>query len=325
MGMSVSCTHLSDIATVFKREKTPFRNSSGSLMKPVALVESGVRIDVFVIRVPYERHELLEKFWNDVDENEIPISVRNELYKHGLRQGLLPSKIPVSFERLLELKDTTPQRPFEQGISMVSATTGEPYYKPLTITMIRKQPAVLPICEEMMIPKLPVLAMVDGKPTGKVYTNACGKIWMTTDEQPDGSVVVKTVPEIHYGGITRKFTSETGVYERKSYISKLSFDQLAVETKLLLGQWVVIGPETRRNTGFGRDILSRGEDSPEQILVAIRLRQTSKDGIHDRNDIAVLRISDGQSQERQKDTDNEELKTESHFLTGNAGKEQGIQ
>ena len=300
MGMSVSCTHLSNITDVFKRDNVHLRGSQNSLMSPVALAESGVRIDVFVITIPYDRRELLERFWNDVEESEIPIAVRNDLYKNGLRQGMLPSKIPVSFERLLELKDIPPQRPFEQVIKTGSAASEEPLRKYRDIIMMRKQPLECPISDEM-IPKLPVLTMVDGKPTGQVYSNACGKIWISTDEQPDGSVLVKTIPEIHFGGVIRKYTSEAGEYNRKTYISKLQFDQLAVETKLLLGQWVVIGPETRQNAGFGRDIFSRGEGTPEQIFVAIRLRQTSKDGIHDRNDIAVLRISDDRTQERPMD------------------------
>ena len=302
MGMSVSCTHLSDLTVIFRRDNARFRGNSNSLMKPVALAESGVVIDVYVIRIPYDRHELLERFWNDVEESEIPITIRNDLYKNGLRQGMLPSKIPVSFERLLELKDIPPQRPFEQVILTGPAATGEPLHKSVNIKMMRKQSMEFPIYEEgKMIPKLNVLAMVDGQPTGKNYPNACGKIWISTDEQPDGSVLVKTIPEIHYGGVTSKYTSEASELKRTSYISKLQFDQLAVETKLLLGQWVVIGPETRQNTGFGRDIFSQGEGNPEQILMAIRLQQTSKDGIHDRNDIAVLRISDDLLQERQTD------------------------
>ena len=299
VGMSVSCTHLSDITTVFKRDNTRFRGNSNSLMKPVALAESGVVIDVYVIRIPYDRHELLDRFWNDVEESEIPITVRNDLYKNGLRQGMLPSKIPVSFERLLELKDIPPQRPFEQVIKTGTAATEEPLRKHREIIMMRKQPVEFPIFDEdETIPKLTVMAMVDGQPTGRNYTNACGKIWISTDEQPDGSVWVKTIPEIHHGGITSKYTSEAFEIKRKTYTSKLQFDQLAVETKLLLGQWVVIGPDMRQKTGFGRDIFSRGEGNPEQILMAIRLRQTSKDGIHDRNSIAVLRISDDLSQER---------------------------
>jgi len=304
--MSVSCTHLSDLTEIFKRENGRFRGHPNSLITPATLPESCVAIEVFVIRIPYDRHELLEQFWNDVEESEIPITVRNNLYKNGLRQGMLPSKIPVSFERLLELKDIPPQRPFEQVTLSGPDTIGEPLRRSVKIQMMRKQPTEFPIYEEgKMIPKLSVLAMVDGKPSGKVYHNACGKIWISTDEQPDGSVLVKTIPEIHHGGVTGKYTSEAGILFRTVYTLKLSFDQLAVETKLLLGQWVVIGSETRHNTGFGRDIFSQGEGTPEQILVAIRLSQTGKDGIHDRNDIAVLKISDDQSYERLMDIEEE--------------------
>jgi hypothetical protein len=188
--------------------------------------------------------------------------------------------------------------------------------------MMRKQPVEFPL-SEAMIPKLPVLAVVDGKPTGQIYTNARGGILITADEQPDGSVLLKTIPEIHYGGVTSTFTSVAGELIPKTYRSKLSFDQLAVETKLLLGQWVVIGPETRQSTGFGRDIFSQGEGVPEQILIAIRLRQTSRDGIHDRNDIAALRISGDQPHEQQRDTEVEEAESQSHFPAGFVDQERG--
>ena len=288
VSANVSCTQLSGIATLFKPER-PFRGNNSPL-SPLSQTQTGVGIDVFVIRVPYDRRELFERFWNDVFENEIPIETRNRLYQNGLRQGMLSAKIPVSLERLLDLKDIPPQNPFIKVSQAGPAALGEPLFKRFEITMLQKQPVEFPTCDT--IPKLPVLAMVDGKPAGKVYENACGKILITTDEQPDGSVLVKTVPEIHFGAETREITAEHGAFRPRVFRSKIQFDQLAVETKLLLGQWVVIGPETRHRAGFGRDILSQGDGDKEQILIGIRLRQTQKDGIHDRNGIAVLKISD---------------------------------
>jgi len=292
-------------------------------MTSFALAENCVRIDVYFIRIPYQRRELLEQFWNDVDESEIPVLVRNSLYKHGLRQGMLPSKIPVSLEKLLDLRDIPPQKPFEQ-VYQPGSSVWAPLHEKKTVPLLRKQQVEFPTWFpdiESTIPKLPVLAVVDGNPSGQVYTNVKGKILISADEQPDGSVIVKTIPEIHYGGVSSKITSEAGLYKRETNISKLQFDQLTVETKLLLGQWVVIGPEMRQNAGFGRDILSRGECDPEQILIGIRLMQTSKDGIHDRNEIAVLNISDDKSNQRQKDDD--ELKEESRFPSNIADQELG--
>ena len=317
--MSVSCTPWSGITAIFQRDK-PFHGGSNSPFSPVSLAQNAVAIDVYVIRIPYDRRELLERFWLDVDESEIPITVRNSLCHHGLRQGMLSSKIPVSLERLLELRDIPPQKPYVQVTQAGGATT-ELLHEYKTVPMMRKQPLEFPICERNMIPKLPVLAVVDGNPGGQVYENAVGKILITTDEQPDGSVLVKTVPEIHYGGKTSKYSSEAGELTRIVFQSKLSFDQLAVETKLLLGQWVVIGPEMRQHAGFGRDILSRGDGDPEQILVGIRLTQTSKDGIHDRNEIAVLRISDEKSSSAW--IDDEEVNTGSDFSPNFADQEPG--
>ena len=289
-GMSVSCTHLSEITAIFRRDES-HRSGKNSPFAAVALAENAVCIDVYIIRIPYNRRELLERFWQDVEESEIPINVRNDLSNNGLRQGMLPSKIPVSLERLLELRNIPPQKPFVQVTLAGSAAMDEPLHKYKTFAMAGKQPLPFPISDNM-IPKLPVLAVVDGYASGQTYSNATGVILISTLEQPDGSVIVTTIPEIHYGGETRRITSEDGDWTPKAYKSKLQFDQLAVETKLLLGQWVVIGSDMRQPAGFGRNIFSQGIGDPEQILMGIRLRQTSKDGIHDRNDIAVFSFSD---------------------------------
>lgn len=309
---------LSGITAIFRRDE-PFRSGKHSPLAAVSLAENGVGIDVYVIHIPYHRRELLDQFWMDVEESEIPITIRNSLHQHGLRQGMLSSKIPVSFERLLDLRDIPPQKPFEQVTLAGYDATNESLRKRIEITMMGKQPFPFPTCE--MIPKLPVLAVVDGNPSGQVYENAIGVILITTDEQPDGSVLVKTVPEIHYGGETPVITSQVGAFTKKVFKSKLLFDQLAVETKLLLGQWVVIGSDTRQQAGFGRYIFSQGDGDPEQILVGIRLRQTSKDGIHDRNNIAVLRFTDDKATPGQVDSDKRD--TETFFPSSLAEQELG--
>ena len=299
LGASASCTYLPKLGEILSRNsKTPRGDSP-----LVPLPETGVALDVYAIYVPYDRRGLLEQFWDDVEENEVPIEVRNSLYQHGLRQGLLPSKIPVSLERLLELRDIPPQRPFEKVVTAADLAKGDSLHKSWGVQMMKDQPFELPTCDP--IPKLPILAMVDDNLSGHVYSDAKGILLISTDERPDGSVVVKTVPEIHYGEDTKKYTSVGGKFQHSVFKQKITFDQLTVETKLLLGQWVVIGPEMRQSAGFGHDILSRDKGIKEHILIAIRLRQTRKDGIHDRNDLVVLRIPENENQKRQNDEDHE--------------------
>lgn len=283
--MVVSCAPLSRWTTIFEKDAEEFHGDGKSPLSAITL-ETGVILDVYVIRVPYDRRELVAEFWNDVDENEVPMEIRKELHNHGLRQGILPSKIPVSLARLLELRDIPPQKPFETVRTVDDINAKETLHTRRTTKMIKNQ--AVPFPTRSPISKLPVLASVDGKPSGHTYHNAVGIISVATEELPDGSVKVKTVPEIHYGDETGRITSVTGMYTRDVTIQKLAFDQLTVETKLLLGQWVVIGPDLRKSVGFGRDILTQGSSTdPEQLLFAVRLMQIKKDGIHDRNDIAL--------------------------------------
>ncbi|MDR1494269.1 MAG: hypothetical protein LBT05_16360 [Planctomycetaceae bacterium] len=294
-GIAISCTQISERLHLFStmQENKP-------TLAPLPLSETGVVLDIYKIRVPYNRRELLEELWNETEEKEIPLETRNELYKHGLRQGQIAVKIPVPLSRLLDLQNVVPQRPFQ--IVKNPATKEDLSKRYTAIAMMKNQPLEFLTCDP--IDELPVLNLVDGNVAGRVYRNAKGVILVTTDEQPDGSVIMKTVPEIHFGDESSKYISEGGQYKPLFWQSKLSFDQLEVKTKLLLGQWVIIGPDSRSPGGFGKDILSRGNGDPEQIIIAIRLVQTHKEGIYDRNDIPVLNISKEQIPTNEENTKN---------------------
>jgi hypothetical protein len=301
--MVISCTQISERLTLF----SPKSVNNNTTLAPLPLTQSGVVLDIYKIRVPYNRRELLDELWNETEEKEIPLDLRNKLQKNGLRQGIIPVKIPVSLSRLLDLKNVVPQRPFQ--IVKDYATKEDLSKRYTAVVMMKNQPLEFPTCDP--IPELPILAIVDGNPSGRVYRNVKGVILITTDEQPDGSVIMKTVPEIHFGDESRKVVSEGGVYKPMVWQPKLSFDQLEVKTKLLLGQWVIIGPDSRSPGGFGKDILSRGNGDPEQIIIAIRLVQTQKEGIHDRNDIPVLNISDeSESEDREIEENSEQFEEE---------------
>ncbi|MDR1385425.1 MAG: hypothetical protein LBJ67_16495 [Planctomycetaceae bacterium] len=293
-GVVISCTQISERLHLFSGNQ-----GNKSTLVPLPLSETGVVLDIYKIRVPYNRRELLDELWNETEEKEIPLEIRNELHKHGLRQGQIAVKIPVSLSRLLDLQNIVPQQPFQ---IVKNPTTKEDLSKRYTaIAMMKNQPLEFPTCDP--IAELPVLDLVNGNIAGKVYRNAKGVILITTDEQPDGSVTMKTVPEIHFGNESSKYISEGGSYKPLVWQSKLSFDQLEVKTKLLLGQWVVIAPDSRSPSGFGKDILSHGNGDPEQIVIAIRLVQTHKEGIYDRNDIPVLNIPE---EKLQTDVENDE-------------------
>ena len=304
-GTCASCAYLPTLGGILHRDPESARGGKNSPLPAMQLPETGVVLDVYIIRIPYDRRELLEQFWNDTEEGEIPIETRNALYHHGLRQGMLSAKLPVSLARLLELRDIPPQKPFEKVLTADNLAGGEILHKCKTIPMMHKQPVDFPTFNP--IPKLPVLALVDGRPSGQVYIDAEGSILISTEEQPDGSVIVKTIPEIHYGEEKGKTTSVGGEWRRAVYKPKISFDQLMVETKLLLGQWVVIGPENRNSSGFGRDILSQNKGTQEDLLIAIRLKQTRKDGIHDRNDIVLNASNEIRLPQRRDDDDLETL------------------
>ena len=304
LSVSISCSSIKDYFSGIGKKIEP--HSGKSPLNAVKFPPSGVVIDFYRIRVPYLKRHLAEELWNEAEEMDISPELRNQLRLHGFRQGRLGTRVPASLLQLLELKDDVIKKPYVLETKLSDAAVGEPLCTRFTgVNMVKDQPVEFNTADIM--PSLPVLAIVNGKPVGREYRNAQGKIRVTTDEQPDGSVILTTVPEIHYGEETRKMIAVGGVLSSRTVRPKQTFDQLTVKTKLLLGQWVLIGPTMKNEGGFGNKILSRDMGDPEQILIAIRLVKTQKDGVHDRNDIPILKIRDSKTSEEQNHEDEDDL------------------
>ncbi|MDR1957942.1 MAG: hypothetical protein LBQ54_02680 [Planctomycetaceae bacterium] len=266
------------------------------LLKLPPLPEDAVVVDIYKIRVPYSKRDLVHKLWERTDSRDIPVELCNELYRKGIRVGTLGSNIPVELSRLLELKDMPVSSPTAEKLYDVSQELKSPSLTTRNSTVIRQGvPASIETCTPLE--RLSLFEVVNGERLGKTYYKAFGMIQLGCEEQVDGSVRMTVVPEIHYGDIiTRPAVKDSVVFMEKAR-RKLTLDHLTIRTDLLLGQWLIIGP-TGESSGFGNRIFVQDMGDPEQKLLAVRLVRTRHDGIHDRKDIATL---DWVSQEKEKE------------------------
>ncbi|MCL2346931.1 MAG: hypothetical protein FWC50_01590, partial [Planctomycetaceae bacterium] len=98
------------------------------------------------------------ELWSEAEEMDIAPELRNELHRHGFRQGRLGTRVPASLSQLLELKDDVIKKPYELETSLSDAAVGEPLCTRFTAVMMKDQPVEFNTADVM--PTLPVLAIV---------------------------------------------------------------------------------------------------------------------------------------------------------------------
>ena len=279
----VSC---SAITTFFDGNEDQKITGKNGILRTPKLPEDAVSVDIYKIRVPYSKRELLANLWERADEHDIPIETRKELYRNGLRAGTLGSSIPIELSRLLELRDQPVTSPTEEKLRNAADEMKNPRLATrYSMTVQKGVPVLIETCEPLE--RLSLFANVNGEGKGQTYHNAFGVLQLSCQEQLDGSVKMKIVPEIHFGEVVTRTISQGGIMHKVPVHPKHTFDKMAIESHLLLGQWLIIGPNGE-SFGFGNRIFVQEMGDPEQRLIAIRIVQTQHDGIHDRNDIATL-------------------------------------
>ena len=289
LGLSLSlivCATSCQLLNIILDGKEDEKSTGNGFLQALPLSPDSVVVDVYKIRVPHDKRELVQALWQKSDRLDMPVETERKLYDQGLRVGRLGSHVPVELSRLLELRD----QPIVSPIAEKKRDVADEQVFPQLTT--RHSPVIrngVPVAIETCDPKerLSLFAMVDGEALGQTYHKAFGVIQLHCKEENDGSVKITAIPEIHYGDIHSRPVSQNGVKYIENTRNKISMDHLKIDVKLLLGQWLIIGP-TGGQFGVGNRIFVHERGDPEQRLLAIRLVRTQKDGIHDRNDIATL-------------------------------------
>lgn len=248
--------------------------SGGTELLKASLPPDAVTVDLLVIHVPHQDRELLERLWDDVDEQELSPEIRDELALGGFRAGLLGATIPESLSRLVALKGHGLRQNVEQEYRPRSDETAALTLSK-TQTLIPGNRFHLPIGEST-IPKIPVLAKENGRLTGKTYYNAAPTLAISAKPVPDGSVDVEVTPFLGLGEevVTKyKYGQMVTAYEQATK----TFENLRFTLPLRPGQFLVIGPANRKTGGLGHYFFTEGIGDFDQKIVVLRLLFTQHD------------------------------------------------
>lgn len=249
------------------------RGGGTDLLK-ASLPPDAVTVDLLIIHVPHQDRELLERLWEDVDEQELSPEIRDELALGGFRAGLLGATIPESLSRLVELKGHGLRQNVEQEYRPRSDETAALTLSK-TQTLLPGNRFHLPI-GDAKISKIPVLAKENGRLTGKTYYNAEPTLAISAKPIPDGSVDFEVTPFLGLGEevVTKyKYGQMVTAYEQATK----TFDNLRFSLPLRPGQFLVIGPANRKTGGLGHYFFTEGIGDFDQKIVVLRLLFTQHD------------------------------------------------
>src|SRR5262245_56325192 len=87
------------------------KHDAQSLLKKPRLAPDSVVLEVFSVHFRRDDHELYRAIWQEVDEQALPMELRQRLIGNGFRAGVVSSHLPQAVQRLLELNSQPePQR-----------------------------------------------------------------------------------------------------------------------------------------------------------------------------------------------------------------------
>lgn len=248
-----------------------------SPLKPARMSAESCVLDVFFVRVPFGDSEVNGPLWTEIDEQQLTSDLRQRLALNGFRIGLVGTQVPPALAKLLEQQGKTP------GGSQAAAFSPEDLEEESPVEWAHWQ---LPpgrrkeiVCSETY-ESLPVLVCDPQGVQGDEYSDAQGVLAVQSYPEADGRVRLRFVPEIQHGERKLRFVGKQGIARLEPTRAKRSFNDMAVEATLGLGQMLVLSCETSRPGSLGHRFFSCQKDGKqEQKLLVIRLSQTQHDDL----------------------------------------------
>ncbi len=137
-----------------------------SLLKPVDLAEDGVQLEVISVHFSQHDDELNGSIWKEIDEQQLPLTVRRRLADNGFRVGMVSGQLPSALMRLLAEAEKKP------------ATVTEAAAKLEQTSPVSRQQMQLhsgwrgEIIASNIYPEVPLFTSEEGSVSGHTYRQA---------------------------------------------------------------------------------------------------------------------------------------------------------
>src|ERR1051326_6064938 len=139
-----------------------------SLLKPISLADDGVQLEIVAIRFPFGDEDLNDSMWNEIDEQQLPLSVRQKLADAGLRAGVIGGQMPAALARMMASAEQGPANAIAAAASLEQSP-------PVTRQQMQLHSGWHgEIISSSIYPQLPQLTREEGRLSGQTYSAAQG-------------------------------------------------------------------------------------------------------------------------------------------------------
>jgi hypothetical protein len=230
--------------------------------------------EVSFLRVSNEDDEFHTALWQVIDEQFLPVNLRQQLESNGFRCGVVGVKLPTALRERLD--EQHPPAPDE-------STDGSEQRLSLGTHQWRLQPRAGHRREIITSPKKDRMIMLsredDGQLRGTTYHDAHCLLALRSYPHGDGQVRLELTPEVHFGPTRQRYTVHEGALQMQAGRDRKVLDQLQFETRMSAGQTLLL-TSTRQPKGPGRQFfLEDTEGQLQQKILLIRLAQTQYDNL----------------------------------------------
>ncbi len=250
-----------------------------SPLLPAQMSPDSVALDLFFVRFPFGDSEVNEKLWDEIDEQQFAPELRRLLARNGFRAGLISGQMPMALSKLLELSDKPPPSTEMEGAKVDELDT-QPRVMRQHLQLragLRSEIIASGIYPEL--PVLPVLMSESRQISGQTYYDAQGLFALKSYPQPDGTVRLQLVPELHHDQPRQRWVGGQGMMRLETSRPKRAFDDLTLSANLAPGSMLVISSLRDRPGSLGHYFFTEDDGKLQQKLLIVRLTQTQPDAL----------------------------------------------
>ncbi|MEC9092781.1 MAG: hypothetical protein VX438_08765 [Planctomycetota bacterium] len=244
-----------------------------SVLQKSQMSPDSVVLEISIIKFPAKNSDDLARLFELLDVTKIDLDQRRSWDRNGLRAATSGTTLPIEFDLLL--KNEVPSEDDQES-------TGEAKLSPRRRIQARSG-KTFRIATQNVQPLLTWFStQAGGYRVGGSKASAQTEFNVRSFSQGNGGVRLLVTPEIFHGEPKQVVTTSNSSFRYEMKRDSIKFPELRLETKLALGESLVLASNTHQQQPFGLGQTFFSRDDHRKIIV-IRLAQSQKDNLFDAN------------------------------------------
>ncbi len=243
------------------------------LLPPARMSADSVILEIGHAQVPVADQAAYDEIWQQADEQSLPLELRQELARNGLRCGILGKRLPERIRELMAQKsDAVNQRSEDLNVGDIEVD------RQTRRLQCRAGRRAKILCSKSF-DELSLLTRDAGAVRGRQLYKAQCLFGLKPYPQGDGRVRIDLLPEVEHGELKQQWVGGEGTLMQRIGREKITFEALRLSLTLAPGQMLVVSAgEQPKGLGEHFFIESVG-GTPTRSLLFVRLAHTQHDNL----------------------------------------------